>query len=141
MVKIMIHLTNNGRFLTENEKELIKQSFFNIIKEFGLFDKIKSIAVTYDSNDVLSKDNRAYINIDENQLCHKNREYEFCTSFQYIFNNGHVNSNLIRHELMHLKDVFGEYFEYNLELEKKFIKNRGCGNTFNLSGICILTVG
>lgn len=106
---------------TPNDEAELKDIVGLEIRRFDLSNEIKKIKITYDSNDEVGDGNRMYISLEDDN-CHKKREYNFCTDEQYLFPNGKLDSDLIpkliRHELMHLKDVFSEDFKHDFEFER-----------------------
>lgn len=116
--------TFNG-YLKNIEKETIRRILLKELNTLNLFEKIKEILLTYDSQSRINENNRMYFNVDSDRKCHKTRIYELCSSREYIFKERKVDIELLpklfRHELVHLYDIYDRKFKYNVENDKQYL--------------------
>jgi len=105
-------------YLTDEEQHKLKVAFNTVLEEIDLKNEFKKILVTYNlDKSVINENNRAKIICNEDEL--KNREASFETLKKYIFINNTVYIELIRHELMHLKDMSDLKFKFSHKKEPK----------------------
>jgi len=116
MTEIVSNQLDSG-YLTDEEKNELERAFNTVLKLLNLDYKLKNILVTYPFEADINEHNRAEVIFHRNQF--NNKTVEFETLKQYIFEGKKANVKLIRHELMHIKDIFDPLFKHSYNQEEK----------------------
>lgn len=111
---------NASQDLTKEEKNRLELEFHILLKELNLENTIKKISISYGDECIINEGNKARIAWSDDNI--KNKGFSFETLKEYIFSNGEINRGIIRHELMHLKDIYDLSFQYDHDKYKQLAR-------------------